>query len=78
VEKNIKSCIFSVNEAEFLFIKVNNNSINAKIVAIKAILFGILDLYVAGFKKLPKTAKNLLICIINENMIEIHRGSGKK
>jgi hypothetical protein len=44
VEKNIKSCIFSVNEAAFLLIKVNNNSINANIVAIKVILFGILDL----------------------------------
>jgi hypothetical protein len=57
---------------------VNNNSINATMVAIKAILFGILDLYMPGFKKLPNTAKNLLICIINENMIENHRGSGKK
>jgi hypothetical protein len=57
---------------------VKNNSVNANIVAIKAILFGILDLYMPGFKKLPNTAKNLLICIINENMIEIHRGSGKK
>jgi hypothetical protein len=78
VEKNIKSCIFSVKEAVFLFINVNNNSINAPMVAIKAILLGILDLYMPGFKKLPNTAKNLLICIINENMIEIHRGSGKK
>jgi hypothetical protein len=57
---------------------VKNNSVNANIVAIKAILFGILDMYMPGFKKLPNTAKNLLICIINENMIEIHRGSGKK
>jgi hypothetical protein len=57
---------------------VNNNSNNAPMVAIKAILLGILDLYMSGFKKLPNTAKNLLICIINENMIEIHRGSGKK
>ena len=70
--------MFSVNEAASLFIKVNNNSINAPMVAIKAILFGILDLYMPGFKKLPKTAKNLLICIINENIIESHRASGKK
>ena len=70
--------MFSVNVAASQFIKVNNNSIKAPMVAIKAILFGILDLYMPGFKKLPKTAKNLLICIINENMIEIHRGSGKK
>ena len=49
--------MFSVNEAASLFIKVNNNSINAPMVAIKAILFGILDLYMPGFKKLPKTAK---------------------
>ena len=69
---------FSVIVA-LLFIKVNKSSTRASIVANRAILLGISDLYRPGlFRKFKNTTKNLFIWIIKDIGIVSHKGSGIK
>jgi hypothetical protein len=72
--KNRKIEAFSVIVA-VLFINVNKSSTRANIVANRAILLGMSDLYICGlFRKFIKTTRNLENCITRDIGIVIHKG----
>jgi hypothetical protein len=69
---------FSVIVA-LLFIKVNKSSTRASIVANRAILLGISDLYICGLlRKFKKHTKSLPPWMIRATGIVIQRGRGIK